>query len=131
MGSTSRTYIKYVTVAMRDIDSGRPNIALLTELNNAVSKVLKRHFFSENINSYALICMFTNRKFLIGTYKYVMHQLVSMNLYVLQKNIQSNTYEWTLDKLNVNRQWSVLIGKYKFVCYAEKHTNYYLRMDIR
>jgi hypothetical protein len=33
-----------------------------------------------------------------------------MNLYVLQKNIQSDTYEWTLDKLNVNRQWSVLIG---------------------
>ena len=63
--------------------------------------------------------------------KYVMHQLVSMNLYVLQKNIQSDTYEWTLDKLNVNRQWSVLIGKYEFVCYAEKHINYYLRMDIR
>ena len=60
-----------------------------------------------------------------------MHQLVSMNLYVLQKNIQSDTYEWTLDKLNVNRQWSVLIGKYEFGCYAEKHTNYYLRMDIR
>ena len=55
-----------------------------------------------------------------------MHQLVSMNLYV-----QSDTYEWTLDKLNVNRQWSVLIGKYEFVYYAEKHTNYYLRMDIR
>ncbi len=63
--------------------------------------------------------------------KNVMHQLVSMNLYVLQKNIQSDTYEWTLDKLNVNRQWSELIGKYEFVCYAEKHTNYYLRMDIR
>jgi hypothetical protein len=60
-----------------------------------------------------------------------MHRLVSMNLYVLQKNIQSDTYEWTLDKLNVNRQWSVLIGKYEFVCYGEKHTNYYLRMDIR
>ena len=100
---------------MRDIDSGRPNIALLTELDNAVSKVLKRHFFSENVNSL----------------KYVMHQLVSMNLYVLQKNIQSDTYEWTLDKLNVNRQWSVLICKYEFVCCAEKHTNYYLRMDIR
>ncbi len=28
---TSRTYIKNVTIAMRDIDSGRPNIALLTE----------------------------------------------------------------------------------------------------
>ncbi len=98
LGSTSRTYIKYVTVAMRDIDSGRPNIALLTELDNAVSKVLKRHFFSENVNSYALICMFTNRKLLIGTIpiKYVMHQLVSMNLYVLQK-----------------------------------HTIWYLRMDIR
>jgi hypothetical protein len=60
-----------------------------------------------------------------------MHQLVSMNLYALQKNIQSNTYEWTLDKLYVNRTWSVLIGKYEFVCCAEKHTNYYLRMDIR
>ena len=49
----------------------------------------------------------------------------------LEKNIQSDTYEWTLDKLNVNRQWSVLIGKYEIVCYAEKHTNYYLRIDIR
>jgi len=39
--------ISYVTVAMRDIDSGRPNIALLTELDNAVSKVNKRHFFGE------------------------------------------------------------------------------------
>jgi hypothetical protein len=68
LGSTSRTYIKYVTVAMRDIDSGRPNIALLTELDNAVSKVLKRHLFSENVNLYALICMFTNRKLLIATY---------------------------------------------------------------
>jgi hypothetical protein len=54
-----------------------------------------------------------------------------MNSYVLEKNIQSDTYEWILDKLNVNRQWSVLIGKYEIVCYAEKHTNYYLRMDIR
>jgi hypothetical protein len=63
--------------------------------------------------------------------KYVMHQLVSMNLYVLQKNIQSDTYEWILDKLNVNRQLSVLIGKYEFVCYAELHTNSYLRMDLR
>ena len=33
--------------------------------------------------------------------KYAMHQLVSMNLYVLQKNIQSDTYEWTSDKLYV------------------------------
>jgi hypothetical protein len=54
---------------MRDIDSGRPNIALLTELDNAVSKVLKRHILSENDNSYALICMRTNRKLLIGPYK--------------------------------------------------------------
>ena len=30
---------------MRDIDSGRPNIALLTELDNVVSKGLKRRFF--------------------------------------------------------------------------------------
>ena len=60
-----------------------------------------------------------------------MHQLVSMNLYVLQKNIQSDTYEWPLDKLNVNRHWSVLIGKYEFVCCAENYTNYYLQMDIR
>ena len=73
---------------MRDIDSGRPNIALLTELDNAVSKVLKRLFFSENVNSYALICMFTNRKLLIGTYK-ICHASV---------------------------------GKYEFVCSAEKHT---------
>jgi len=63
--------------------------------------------------------------------KYVMHQLVNMILYVLQKNIQSDTYEWPLDKLNVNRHWSVLIGKYEFVCCAENYTNYYLRMDIR
>jgi hypothetical protein len=45
LGSTSHTYIKKVTIAMRDIDSGRPNIALLTELDYVVSKGLKRHFF--------------------------------------------------------------------------------------
>ena len=49
----------------------------------------------------------------------------------LTNDIQSTTYEWTLDKLYVYRTWSVLIGKYEFVCCAEKHTNYYLRMDIR
>ena len=48
-----------------------------------------------------------------------MHQLINMILYVLQKNIQSDTYEWPLDKLTVNRHWSVLIGKYEFVCCAE------------
>ena len=63
--------------------------------------------------------------------KYVMHQLVNMILYVLQKNIQSDTYEWPLDKLNVNRHWSVFIGKYEFVCCAEKHPILYLQMDIR
>ena len=39
-------------------------------------------------------------------------------------DIQSTTYEWTLDKLYVNRTWSVLIGKYEFVCCAENYTNY-------
>ena len=39
-------------------------------------------------------------------------------------DIQSTTYEWTLDKLYVNRTWSVFIGKYEFVCCAEQTITY-------